>query len=82
MKHDHYSGNFWWARGDHIADLQKCPDDQSGWGQPAEFWVMNPPKSRSHVCLYTTNMNNMPPCGGLYGNDSDHYNRLDVFVNV
>lgn len=81
MHNDHYSGNFWWARGDYIATKKECATDNSGWGEPAEYWVMNPPLKSSHACLFTTGMNNEPPCKGLYGNNSNHEGKLHITIN-
>ena len=81
MQRSHYSGNFWWARGDYIATKNECPPDKSGWGESAESWVMNPPLKSSHACLFTTRMNNEPPCKGLYGNDSNHEGKLHITIN-
>ena len=83
MKHDHYCGNFWWARGDHVAQKQHIPPDTSGWGREAEFWIMNPPISNSHISLFDSKFQHgsTPPCNGLYGNKVDYENKLNIRDN-
>ncbi len=63
----HYSGNFWWARADYLADwlpapvdfveLDSFPNKFNSWYHNNEFWVLGP-----NTCYYSS-ADAAPPSG-------------------
>jgi len=76
----HYCGNFWWATSEYIRKRPYLPEDLSGFGISAEFWLI--PKLNLNVkaaSLYNNKLTrkSIPPCSGLYGNAINEYEETD-----
>lgn len=62
----HYSGNFWWSRSNHIADLpepidfsnlERYPNPLHSPRHNQEFWICYDKNINKHACLWESNIN-------------------------
>lgn len=67
MRWDHYSGNFWLARGSHLRTLPPIADFHNRWN--AEYWVMRDPVIGRHASIHQLGIEGYGRCISLSGVD-------------